>query len=132
MPTHTLLNPAGLPEPISHYSNGVRAGDTIYVSGQVALDAHGHLVAPGDVVGQTRQTLENIRAVLAAAGATLDDVVKVTVYLKNVDDRPKVNEVRKAHFGANRPASTLVEVSRLAIEGLLVEIEAIAVLPPRV
>jgi reactive intermediate/imine deaminase len=128
MPTHTLLDPPGLPAPISHYANGVRAGDTVYVSGQVALDPAGRLVAPGDVVGQTRQALDNVKTVLAAAGATLDDVVKVTVYLANVDDRPRVNEVRKAYFGANRPASTLVEVSRLAIAGLLVEIEAIAVI----
>jgi len=126
-----MLNPPGLPEPISHYSNGVRAGDTVYVSGQVALDAAGRLVGPGDVVAQTRQTLDNVKAVLAAAGATLDEVVKVTVYLADVDDRPRVNEVRKAYFGQNRPASTLVEVSRLAIEGLLVEIDAVAVVPPR-
>jgi reactive intermediate/imine deaminase len=132
MPGHTLLNPAGLPAPISHYSNGVKVGDTVYVSGQVALDGDGRLVGPGDVVAQTRQVLENIRRVLAAGGATLDDVVKVTVYLANVDDRPRVNEVRQAYFGANRPASTLVEVSRLALPGLLVEIEAVAVVPPRV
>ena len=107
-------------------------GDTVYVSGQVALDGDGRLVGPGDVVAQTRQVLENIRRVLAAGGATLDDVVKVTVYLANVDDRPRVNEVRQAYFGANRPASTLVEISRLALPGLLVEIEAVAVVPPRV
>ena len=64
---------------------------------------------------------------LAAAGATLDDVVKVIVYLANVDDRPKVNEVRKAYFKDNKPASTLIEISRFAIEGMLIEIEAIAV-----
>jgi 2-iminobutanoate/2-iminopropanoate deaminase len=131
MPAHTLLNPAGLPTPISHYSNGVKAGDTIYVSGQVALDGEGRLVGPGDVVAQARQVLENIRQILAAGGATLDDVVKVTVYLANVDDRPRVNQVRQAYFGPNRPASTLVEVSRLALPGLLVEIEAIAVVPSR-
>jgi reactive intermediate/imine deaminase len=131
MAGHLPLDPAGLPAPISHYANGVRAGDTIYVSGQVALDAEGRLVGPGDVVAQARQALENVKAVLAAGGATLDDVVKVTVYLANVDDRPRVNEVRKAYFGANRPASTLVEVSRLALAGLLVEIEAIAVVPRR-
>jgi 2-iminobutanoate/2-iminopropanoate deaminase len=131
MPAHTLLNPAGLPTPISHYSNGVKAGDTIYVSGQVALDGEGRLVGPGDVVAQARQVLENIRQILAAGGATLDDVVKVTVYLANVDDRLRVNQVRQAYFGPNRPASTLVEVSRLALPGLLVEIEAIAVVPSR-
>jgi reactive intermediate/imine deaminase len=131
MPAHAPLDPEGLPAPISHYANGVRAGDTIYVSGQVALDGQGRLVGPGDVVAQARQALENVKAVLAAGGATLDDVVKVTVYLADVDDRPRVNEVRKAYFGANRPASTLVEVSRLALPGLLVEIEAIAVAPRR-
>lgn len=128
---HAPLDPDGVPAPISHYANGVRAGDTIYVSGQVALDAAGRLVGPGDVVAQTRQCLDNVKLVLAAAGATLADVVKVTVYLADADDRPRVNEVRKAYFGANRPASTLVEVSRLALPGLLVEIEAIAVVGSR-
>lgn len=127
MPTHKLIRAKGLSEPISHYSDAVRAGNTIYVSGQAGLDAKGNLVGPGDVVTQTRQTLENMKAVLAAAGATLEDVVKVTVYLANRDDRPKVNEVRKKYFKANRPASTLIEISRFAIEGMLIEIEAVAV-----
>jgi len=131
MPTHQQFRAEGLSEPISHYSDAVRAGDTVYVSGQASVDRHGKLVGPGDVVAQTRQVLDNIRRVLAAGGATLDDVVKVTVFLANVDDRPRVNEVRQAYFGANRPASTLVEVSRLALPGLLVEIEAVAVIPPR-
>lgn len=124
---HTLIRAPGLSEPISHYSDAVRAGNTIYVSGQASLDARGKLVGPGDVVAQARQTLENMKAVLKAAGATLDDVVKVTVYLADRDDRPKVNEVRKEYFKANRPASTLIEISRFAIEGMLIEIEAIAV-----
>ena len=127
MATHTLIRAKGLSEPISHYSDAVRAGNTIYVSGQASLDANGNLVGPSDVVAQTRQTLENMKTVLAAAGATLDDVVKVTVYLATRDDRPKVNEVRKEYFKANRPASTLIEISRFAIEGMLIEIEAIAV-----
>ena len=129
MPTHTLIRAEGLSEPISHYSDAVRAGNTIYVSGQASLDAKGNVVGAGDVVAQTRQVLENMKTVLAAAGATLDDVVKVTVYLADRDDRPKVNEVRKEYFKANRPASTLVEISRFAIEGMLIEIEALAVLP---
>jgi 2-iminobutanoate/2-iminopropanoate deaminase len=122
-----LIRAPGLSEPISHYSDAVVAGKTIYVSGQGAFDASGNLVGAGDVVVQTRQVLENMKTALAAAGATLDDVVKVTVYLKNRDDRPRVNEVRKEYFKANKPASTLVEISRFAIEGMLVEIEAIAV-----
>lgn len=127
MPTHQLIRAEGLSEPISHYSDAVRAGDTVYVSGQASVDARGRLVGAGDVVAQTRQVLENMKAVLAAAGATLDDVVKVTVYLANCADRPKVNEVRKAYFGANRPASTLIGINEFAIEGMLVEIDAVAV-----
>jgi 2-iminobutanoate/2-iminopropanoate deaminase len=127
MPTHTLIRAEGLSEPISHYSDAVRAGDAIYVSGQASVDGSGRLVGRGDVVAQTRQVLENMKVALAAAGATLDDVVKVTVYLARCADRPKVNEVRKAYFGANRPASTLVGIGEFAIDGMLVEIEAVAV-----
>lgn len=126
---HTLIRAKGLSEPISHYSDAVVAGRTVYVSGQGAFDARGDLVGANDVVAQTRRVLENMRAALAAAGATLDDVVKVTVYLANRDDRPRVNEVRKEYFKANKPASTLIEINRFAIEGMLIEIEAIAVLP---
>lgn len=127
MPTHTLLRAPGLSEPISHYSDAVRAGDTVYVSGQASVDEHGRLVGRGDVVAQTRKVLDNMKLALEAAGATLDDVTKVTVYLANVDDRPRVNEVRKEYFGANKPASTLIEISKFAIDGMLIEIEAIAV-----
>ena len=81
----------------------------------------------GDVTAQTRKTIDNIVLCLAAAGATLDDVVKVTVYLKNVDDRRAVNEVRKAYFKNSKPASTLIEISRFALDGMLIEIEAVAV-----
>jgi reactive intermediate/imine deaminase len=127
MPTNTLIRAKGLSEPISHYADAVRAGNTIYVSGQGAIDEHGALVGRGDVVAQTRKVLDNMALALAAAGATLDDVVKVTVYLANVDDRPRVNGVRKEYFKDNRPASTLIEISRFAIEGMLIEIEAVAV-----
>ena len=127
MPTNTLIRAKGLSEPISHYTDAVRAGNTIYVSGQGAIAEDGTLVGRGDVVAQTRKVLDNMALALAAAGATLDDVVKVIVYLANVDDRPKVNEVRKAYFKDNKPASTLIEISRFAIDGMLIEIEAIAV-----
>jgi 2-iminobutanoate/2-iminopropanoate deaminase len=127
-PTNKLIRANGLAEPISHYTDAVVAGKTVYVSGQGAQDAQGKLVGRGDVVAQTRQVLDNMKIALAAAGGTLDDVTKVTVYLKNVDDRPKVNEVRKEYFKDNKPASTLIEISRFAIDGMLVEIEAVAVL----
>jgi 2-iminobutanoate/2-iminopropanoate deaminase len=127
MPTNTLIRARGLAEPISHYTDAVVAGKTVYVSGQGAIDESGRLVGRGDITAQTRKTLDNMKLVLAAAGATLDDVVKVTVYLASVDDRAKVNEVRKEYFKDNKPASTLIEISRFAIEGMLIEIEAVAV-----
>jgi 2-iminobutanoate/2-iminopropanoate deaminase len=131
MPRHRLIRAEGLSEPISHYSDAVRAGDLVFVSGQASVDRAGKLVGAGDVVAQTRQVLDNMRLALAAAGATLDDVVKVTVYLADCADRPKVNEVRKEYFGANRPASTLIGISDWAIPGMLIEIEAVAVAPAR-
>ena len=115
----------GLAEPISHYADAVVAGDTLYVSGIVPVDAQGAVVGD-DVVAQTRQVFAIMERVLAAAGATPADVVKVTVYLLDVDDRPLINPVRQEFFGSARPASTLVEVSRLAVPGARVEIEAIA------
>ena len=128
MPTNTLIRAKGLAEPISHYTDAVVAGKTVYVSGQGSLDESGTLVGRGDVTAQTRKTLDNMKLALAASGATFEDVVKVTVYLANVDDRPKVNEVRKEYFRENKPASTLIQISRFAIEGMLIEIEAIAVM----
>ena len=129
MPINTPIRAKGLSEPISHYTDAVVAGPgrTIYVSGQGSIDESGKLVGRGDVVAQTRKTLDNMQLALAAAGSTLQDVVKVTVYLGNVDDRQKVNEVRKEYFKDTRPASTLIEISRFAIDGMLIEIEAVAV-----
>ena len=117
----------GQAEPISHYTDAVRAGDLLFVSGCVPVDSEGKLVGDGDVVAQTRQALENVGRVLEAAGVTFADVAKVTLYLTDVDDRPKINPVRREFFGETRPASTLVEVSRLAIPGAKVEIEAVAI-----
>ena len=117
----------GLAEPISHFTDAVRAGDLLFVSGIVAVDGEGRLVGGDDVVAQVGQVFENMRAVLAAAGCGFEDVVKVTVFLTDIDDRPLINPVRQEVFGAARPASTLVEVSRLAVEGAKVEVEAVAV-----
>src|SRR3712207_1494556 len=118
----------GMPSPISHYADAVRAGDLLFVSGCVPVDAEGNLVGGDDVVAQARKVFENIGRVLAAAGAAPRDVVKVTVFLTDVDDRPLINPVRQASFGETRPASTLVEVSRLAIPGARIEVEAVALL----
>jgi reactive intermediate/imine deaminase len=116
-------------DPISHYTDAVRAGDLLFVSGVVPVDADGRLVGGDDVVAQAQAVFENMRRVLAAAGVGAADVVKVTVFLTDVDDRPRINPVRQAFFGETRPASTLVEVGRLAIPGARIEVEAVAVLP---
>ena len=123
------LRAPGLPEPISHYADAVRAGDLLFVSGCLPVNGDGQLVGEGDVVAQADRVFENIRSVLAAAGASPSDVVKVTVFLTDVDDRPAINPVRQRFFGETRPASTLVEVSRLAIDGARIEVEAVAVVP---
>ena len=119
----------GQAEPISHFTHAVRAGDLLFVSGIVAVDTEGRLVGGDDVVAQARQVFENMGAVLAAAGCAFADVVKVTVYLTDIDDRPRINPVRQEVFGDARPASTLVEVPRLAVEGAKVEVECVALVP---
>lgn len=121
----------GMSEPVSHFTHVVRAGRLVFVSGCVATDAEGRVVGGNDVVAQTRQVHENIKRCLAAAGATFADICKVTVFLRSIGDREKVNTVRQEYFGAHRPASTLVEISRLVRDDYLVEIEATAVLPER-
>jgi 2-iminobutanoate/2-iminopropanoate deaminase len=118
-----------LAEPISHYTDAVVAGELLFVSGLVGVDRHGALVGGEDVVAQARQVFANMRAVLDEAGCRFEDVVKVTVYLTDVDDRPKINPVRQEVFGDSRPASTLVEVSRLAVPGAKVEIDAVVLIP---
>lgn len=121
-----LRLPEQLPQPISHYTDGVVADGWIWVSGMLAVDAKGVLVGGDDVVKQAERVHENVGAVLAKAGAGFEDVVKVTVFLRHIEDRAAVNTVRRRFFGRSRPASTLVEVSAFVMPGALVEIEAVA------
>jgi 2-iminobutanoate/2-iminopropanoate deaminase len=125
--TRSELRVPGLPEPISHYTDAVLAGELLFISGVVPVDESGALIA-GDVVAQAEQVFTLIGRVLDAAGARPADVVKVTVYLLEIEDRALINPIRQAFFGPARPASTLVEVSRLAIPGARLEVEAIALL----
>jgi 2-iminobutanoate/2-iminopropanoate deaminase len=129
--TREEIRVEGLAEPISHFADAVRAGDLLFVSGVVAVDGDGELVGGDDIVAQARQVFENLARVLEAGNCGFEDVVKVTVFLTDVDDRPRINPLRKEVFGDARPASTLVEVSRLAVPGAKVEIEAVALVPPR-
>lgn len=119
---------AGLNEPISHYTDAVRFGDTLYISGLVPVDAGSNVIGE-DAAAQTEQIFKNMTLVLDEAGATFADVLRVTVYLTDINDRAAINPVRQRYFGAARPASTLIEVSALAVPGIKVEIEAIVGLP---
>jgi 2-iminobutanoate/2-iminopropanoate deaminase len=115
----------GLNLPVSHYTDAVRWGDLLFVSGVAPLDAEGRLVGGADVVAQTRQVFRNMKRVLDAVGADVGDILKVTVYLTDVADRAAINPVRQEFFGAARPASTLIGVTALVLPGMKVEIEAV-------
>jgi 2-iminobutanoate/2-iminopropanoate deaminase len=119
---------AGRPE-LSHSADAVRAAGALFVAGILPVAADGRLVAARDVVGQARFVFGELGRILAAAGCCLRDVVKVTVFLTNVGDRPKIDPLWQEAFGDARPASTLVEVSGLAIPGALIEVDAVAELP---
>ncbi len=119
----------GASEPISHYTDAVRFGDLLFVSGIAPFDSDGEVVGEGDVVAQTRQVLANLLDALRTVGADMSDVLKVTVFLTDVNDRAAINPVRQQFFGNSRPASTLVEVSALVDPRILVEIEAVAGIP---
>jgi 2-iminobutanoate/2-iminopropanoate deaminase len=113
------------PKPLGPYSQAIRANGFIFISGQGAIDpATGELVA-GGVVEQTTRTLENLKAIVEAAGSSLDHAVKVSVFLKDMNDFAAMNEVYARYFPKNRPARTTVEVARLPRD-LQVEIDLIA------
>ncbi len=102
----------------------------IFTAGIIARDARGAIVAPSDVRAQTREVLENLKALLADGGACLEDVVKITVYLRDIEgDLAAVREVRDEYWPSDPPAATAVEVSRLMTDDVRVEIEAVAMLP---
>lgn len=113
------------------YSPGweVSGGRLIHVAGQIPWDENGRTVAKGDVAGQTRQVFANIAAVLAEAGATLDDVIKITVFAADIRYRDEINRVRTETFKPPYPASTQVAVAALVDPEWLVEIEAVAFVP---
>jgi 2-iminobutanoate/2-iminopropanoate deaminase len=129
MSARTEIRVGSLAPAFSHYTDAVRIDDLLFVSGCIAVDGDGNLVGGDDVVAQTRQVFANLGAILAAAGATFGDVAKVTVFLTDIDDRARINPVREEHFGDARPASTLVEVSKLVLPGAKVEIELVARVP---
>ena len=129
--TLKLINPDGLPTPRSYTHVAIATGSTmIFVAGQVADDADGHLVGPGDLARQARQAFANVGRCLAAAGARPDQVARITIYV--VGHRPEylpaISEARQAVFGDHRPTDALLGVETLAEPGYLIEVDAIAII----
>jgi enamine deaminase RidA (YjgF/YER057c/UK114 family) len=129
-PRKTASNPPGVPAPIrGYYSNCVRvsAGPLLFVAGQVGMDVNGTI--PKDAAAQAELALKNIETILAAEGATMADVVKVTVYVTDMKYLDEITPARLRAFPKDGPASAIVQVAGLAFPGLKVEIEAVAVAP---
>ena len=118
-----------LPSPVGPYSPGMVLGNLVFVSGQAGRDPATGRLAGEDVAAQTEQVLRNIATILEAAGTSLQHVIRCGVFLVDMKEFPKMNEVYARAFGAHRPARTTVEVSGLPGDGLRVEIDAVAYIP---
>ena len=125
-----IINPSTVMPPQGGYSQGIQAGDLIFVAGQVGVDANGKPTGDGGMAAQTRQTIANVAAVLAEAGATLADVVSATVYVKDFSEYKVFDQVWRECFGEHRPARATVK-AELVHPALLIEIQAIAMRPAR-
>lgn len=125
--TKEIISTKNAPAAIGPYSQAVRIGSLVYTSGQIPLNPESGELVTGDIKKATERSLENVKAILEAAGTSMDKVVKTVVFLKSMDDFAAMNEVYATYFTANQPARSAVEVSKLPKDSL-VEIEAIAVL----
>jgi len=125
-----IITSEKLRKPHGIYSHAVKvkANNLLFIKGTTARDRDGNIVGKGDVKAQTRQIFENMKIILETAGATFDNIVKMTLFVIDINQFKEIHEVRAEYFKQDYPASTMVQVSRLASEGLLIEIEAIAAL----
>lgn len=124
MPRQPIIPPNSAP-PLAPYSPGVRAGNMVYVSGVLPLDAQGRVVGPGDVKAQSRHVIETIKAVVEAAGGSLDDVAYNAIFLKDLSDYAAMNKVYAEYFGKTSPARYCIRADLVKPE-CLVEISSIA------
>ncbi len=122
-----IISTTNAPAAIGPYSQAVKAGNLLFVSGQVPLDPATGAPVEATIQAQTTQSLNNLKAILAQAGATMDNVVKTTVFLKDMEDFAEMNRIYQTFFAADCPARSAVQVGRLP-KDVLVEIEAIAAL----
>jgi len=124
---YTTITPAEA-KPVANYKMATRmeGGRLLYIAGQVARDAEGNVLGPGDIRAQARQVFQNLQRVLQAAGGDLPDLLKITTYITKIEDFPAVAEVRSQFFRGELPASTLIVVTRLAQSELLIEVEGMA------
>ena len=131
MPKKVTIDPGWKWDRNFPLSQGLRVGDFLFLSGQIAVDADGNVMGKGDLREQTRVVFENIKTILDKAGATFDDVVKLTTFFTaDIHNYQDYFAVRQEYFKNHKPASTGVQVAALAFPGLLLEIEAIAILSP--
>lgn len=121
------------PDPFEPFriSLGFRVGDVLHLSGQAAIDERGEIVGAGDFDAQAEQTFRNLQRVLEIGGSSMEQIVKVTIYLTDMGNFPKILELRERHFTPPYPADTIVEVSALGLPELMIEIEAIALVGGR-
>jgi enamine deaminase RidA (YjgF/YER057c/UK114 family) len=125
----TVINPPDMAAPTGYSYAIKKSGTPVFISGQVALDAKGSLVGENDVAAQAEQVFANLRTVVGACGGSLDDIVKITIYVTDAAYRPAVAAARQKHFKEGQyPASTYLVVAGLAVPQLLVEIEAVAMI----
>ena len=125
MPKPERIQTGGAPAAIGPYSQAMRLGDHVFTAGQIPLDPGSMEIVGSDVAEQTERVMQNLREILIEAGASLETVLKTTVYLADMDDFAAMNEVYGKYFSSHKPARSTVEVARLP-KDVLVEIDAIA------
>jgi len=123
--TKEIIRTANAPQPLGPYSQGVKAGNLLFISGQAPIDPKTGKVSADDIEAQTRQTLQNINGIVDASGFSMQDIVRVTIFLRNADDFKRMNEVYKTFFAENPPTRTTVE-AKLVAPNMLIAIDAIA------